>query len=260
MKTSFLGFAMVLTAMTGCNATVSNGNCEEPEPGGSGGCGATWECIDGEWVDTSEQAEDNCLPPSDCPATLPEFGSPCNGSTQCEYPGTDEECGDPNQPFYADCVDGAWQISTTRCSPPPECPELIPTAGTDCTGWDFAFACSYEIDCGAGPTPLLMSCGFESGAALWQVDSGMGCTDCVGLDATTCGASSECQWLTPGCEIGAPPIAEGCYPKLDCQSDGCNGDLQCALYSYNPCVDAACGSCGTTFGVCEEPPPPPPQP
>jgi hypothetical protein len=101
MKTSFLGFAMVLTAMTGCNATVSNGNCEEPEPGGSGGCGATWECIDGEWVDTSEQAVDNCLPPSECPATLPEFGSPCNGSTQCEYPGTDEECGDPNQPFYA---------------------------------------------------------------------------------------------------------------------------------------------------------------
>jgi hypothetical protein len=253
MQLKFFGMMGLSVAMFGCNVTVTNGPCGE-EPGGGGGCGAEWECLDGEWVDVSEP----CGPepePSECPATFEEAVGPCFGDNVCEYPGTDEECGDPTKPRYVACLGGEWKYTSPRCSEPMECPATMPVVGTVCAEVQSVpfWSCPYSVACGDTTTEVVLSCDFANEPNLWTIESGTGCADCRDLGPAECGASAACQWLTPGCEAGAPVIEAGCYPTTDCQqTDGCEAGQACVLYSYNPCAGAECDACGATFGVCED--------
>ena len=258
MKTVLACAALLSFSIVGCNTTVTNGECAEEDMPPQPGCGdSAYECVDGEWV---EIGSNRCSEPEPfCPMELPESGSECFGDIECEYPGTDEECGDPNQPIYATCLESEWVIAYNKCSePPPECPSAEPQVGADCSEYaDLGDEiCTYEYDCGPGSNAEY-TCDLSTDPPSWQVVSVPNCgpIECEGLDAESCGATSECQWLTPGCDENA--IAEGCYSVTDCQTtDGCNEGEACVVYSYNPCENQPCDACGAQFGVCEEAPQP----
>ena len=258
MKTSLVAACALLSlAAVGCNTTVNNGDCAEEDMPPVSECGdSAYECVDGEWV---EIGSNRCSEPEPfCPVELPESGSSCYGEISCEYPGTDEECGDPDQPIYATCIGSEWVIAYNKCSEPLDCPLEQPLPGSDCSDHTSLGGqiCLYEYDCGPG-SQIELVCDTSSAPPLWQITNEVDCgpLDCTTLDAESCGSTSECQWLTPGCDEN--PITEGCYPVTDCQAtDGCAEGGVCVVYSYDPCVDQPCNACGASFGVCEQTPQP----
>jgi hypothetical protein len=228
----------------GCDANVSS-PCGE-EPGGGGGCGAVWECLDGEWVDVSE----DCGPPPDeCPATLAEAQGPCSGNLVCLYT---EQC-EGEVEREVTCVDGSWLRDSPPCEEPDLCPGALPIVGSDCSDYaSSSSACSYFVECGGTESEVFVGCGFEQESYVWVLESGNDCTECRGLTAADCGVSTACQWLLPGCDTGAA-LEEGCYSTIGCQqADTCGVGEMCVLYSYDPCADLGCPTCSAGFGVCED--------
>lgn len=136
---------------------------------------------------------------SNCPATPPLGGSPCDpsGVSVCTWDGM------PCPPYNptdttARCVSGRWEVSMLSCNPPPPspdggdapegadasdvqdvadvtdattCPMLAPTVGEACARTDPS-PCAYTVPC---PGNLPISVQFVCARALWQVVSGAAC-------------------------------------------------------------------------------------
>ncbi|NUP04624.1 MAG: hypothetical protein HOW73_01015 [Polyangiaceae bacterium] len=243
--------------LQGCGASISDdadGNDDEcgPAPGEAAGCGFDWMCVDGSWELVEVPTFAPCV---ECPASQPADGSACEEIGQeCQYE-VEYGCDDFPETITSQCTENGWMSFWPRCQPEPECPDTPPQAGTDCTGWDFAYYCSYEVDC--GELGLLdMHCDFSTTPPLWVVDGGSDCvpTDCSAVtDAGVCNTTGGCQWLVPGCaNDGQISITEGCYPVDDCLvTNECGPEEICVPEIYDPCIDGGCGACGIEYHVCE---------
>ena len=254
MKTRALallaGLALPVLAL-GCQVTVTNGEDCGEMPAVDLECGYGLECVDGEWVSVS-QGDALC---EACPESLPADGDACSTiGMECEYYGYQGECGEESTPVYAECTDSGWVSYWTRCQPEPVCPDTLPAAGTDCSGWDEAYWCNYEVACDE-LAMVSMHCDFASDPPLWVVDSGSptcGLTCDVFADRESCATNAACQWLEPGC-AGEDQIAitAGCFPVNDCLATGACGEQQiCAELVYDPCFEQPCDACGATTYQC----------
>jgi Antistasin family len=75
------------------------------------------------------------------------------------------------------------------------------------------------------------------------------------LDAGLCEASSHCRWLTPGCAMGANPLAQsesGCYEQVDCltTSDCTETGSTCVDRTVAPPGDPGGDWCGMAVRIC----------
>lgn len=242
-----------LLAMTqACTVHISDNDGDDdecgPRPAIEAECGSDWVCQNGEWI-TIDVDDAACGAP--CPDSRPNDGEACvTPGQRCEY----EEyydCGEGNQIVTSECTEDGWVTYWARCEPAPICPESPPEVGTDCTDWPDAWWCEWSTNCGPDSW-LRMHC--ELGETpTWVVDSVPNCGGCETLqDPESCGLTSGCQWLEPGC--ADPPsqtINAGCYPVDDCLVvNTCGTDEACAPVIYDPCVDASCGACGAEYHVC----------
>lgn len=254
MRISNLAFPAALFALSlswlGCKINVAvdppGEDCEGPAPQIPEGawCPPVYECIDGEWVDTA-----GACPDPECPAKRPADGKSCDlEGQQCSYE-EDVPCG-PIETVTAVCEGGAWVSIHPYCQPEPDCPEVLPVMGADCSGWDFAYACSYFIETACGQQAAFVSCSStEEGAQVWTLQGGVTCDICSGYGSMAeCGLAPECQWLTPGC--GDTPTETGCYPKTGCDVTGCTDDSICVETTYNPCANQPCDACGAPYFAC----------
>lgn len=244
--------------VVGCGSTISDDGETQPDPEDCGplpaepGCGEQWECMDGEWVRFDNIQPDFCVP---CPEVAPANGSACDAiGMQCAY---DEEYGCDEGPttFTAECTDEGWLILYPRCLPEPICPEDKPTVGTDCTGWDEAYYCSYDVACDELGN-VGMHCELGGEMPTWVLDSGSEtCSQTACAAASTaadCAGFDGCQWLEPGCATEEQQaITAGCYPTQDCLvTDACGPEEICSAYVYNPCFEQPCDACGGEYSVC----------
>lgn len=252
LKRALAGLFLLPLLATGCTATVTGGeggggggggeDCEGPAPGDW--CGG-YSCVDGKWEPNPTFAP--CGPA--CPEAKPAEGSNCaeDGQT-CSYPGEVFDCG-PSEPGEVElrCVGGAWTTMAKRCQPPLECPDELPVAGTDCSGWDMAYHCAYSAESGCGPTHAVAACD----GSVWSVEATQSCEDCSDLgDPASCSASPACRWLVPGC--GEAPLGEaGCYPKEDCTETSCGEGEACSKVTHDPCWNSSCEACGADAMICE---------
>ena len=248
----FRALSLVVPALLlawGCKSSVDafdggeQGECEDPPPPSAGFCPASWVCIDGEWVDTGGDC------PDPCPIDRPAEGSACTEEgLECGYFVDEEPCGQPAHDETVKCLGGAWTTLGPRCEPPPECPEALPTAGGDCTGWADAFGCNYTVESSCGDLPAFAYC--DTGTWTWSVELSETCGACDALsDAASCSAAPGCRWLVPGC--GEPPLpSEGCFAAEDCVAGGCDEGETCTLVVINPCWNSPCDACGADANVC----------
>jgi hypothetical protein len=221
---------------TPCNEAVPG--CGYPD----GDCGYSYYCSNGTWAYTYE-----CL--DGCPGTMPTEGDDCESlTTQCTYETEDVPCGPDGGIVHFQCTEQGWTALGPRCQPEPECPDQLPTAGYDCTGWDYAYFCSYEVLTGCGIKTAVASC-YQDGTSLWDVDL-ESCPSCADMPSiASCAAAPECRWLVPGCD--QPPAFEaGCFPAADCAPDSCGAGEACAETSYDPCWDSECNACAAPAQVC----------
>lgn len=242
-------------AALACGSTVINDDdgtggqstddCGAPPPPGNGGwCPPAYECIDGQWEDTA-----GACPEPECPAS-----EPWQGNVACVMEGQDCDyfyeggCDDEYNEITYRCMDGVWVELSNFCSPPPECPSDLPVEGSDCTGWDFAYDCFYEVP---------NACGIEDDFAYaycdgltWVVDMKSTCDGCSYGDAASCEANDACRWLVPGCGEN-PLLAAGCAPIDDCAPDSCTGGATCSTYDADPCWNTLCNSCSAPVSICE---------
>ncbi len=253
MKTSWIALSLPLWAL-GCGSTVSVGS------GGSGGgddCGAPpagdcgWVCADGKWA-SSEPACGGL-----CPLGEPEESSPCTfEGLSCEY--LREDIGDCESSSYEVtyfCNDGLWSQISNRCSPPIECPAELPIDGSDCTGWDYAWDCFYQVasDCAVGASAYAQC---DTSTYSWVVAlEGEPCPSCVYADAGSCSADPACRWLVPGCG-DALPVVEGCYAAEPCTEQSCDAGSACVTVDVDPCWATLCNACSATTDVCQPVPEP----
>ena len=75
------------------------------------------------------------------------------------------------------------------------------------------------------------------------------------LDAGLCEASSHCRWLTPGCAMGANPLAQsesGCYEQVDCltTSDCTETGSTCVDRTVAPPGGPGGDWCGMAVRIC----------
>ncbi len=105
-------------------------------------------CTRSGWV---LQGPEDCPPVAvECPASPPDWGTPCKPEgAACSYGEPNACCG----PAEFHCDGGTWQDWSPTCNPPPPppCPDVPPRAGTACgerdvCGWWGAQTCSYG-DC-----------------------------------------------------------------------------------------------------------------
>lgn len=258
------GFAAaLLLPLAGCESLIqiddggggSGGNSEcGPRPKSDSWCPPIYECIDGEWVvDGSAGA---CPEPA-CPTSQPQTGDPCQKIGQkCSY-WLDEPCGEGTSEYVSTCTETGWMTAYNICQPEPTCPKEMPLEGSDCSGWEYPYFCQYDVACLDTITPVSMSCDYGTDPPAWRVDSPAVCPGCEIIgDASSCLATTGCQWLVPGCGEGLQ-VTEGCYPMTDCLQDGCSGGDVCTPYEHNPCWNALCDSCSAPIGFCQSPPPNP---
>lgn len=244
------GFALSASA-AGCQVNItSDGEDCGPMPAVDLQCGYGLECVDGEWV-AVEQGDALC---EACPEFLPADGEACASiGLECEYYGYQGDCGEESTPIYTECTESGWVSYWTRCQPEPICPEVMPIAGTDCSGWYDAYWCDYEVACEELALATLR-CDFSSDPPLWVLDGGsQTCGEGCGVlaDRESCASSSACQWLEPGCAAeDQVAITAGCYPVVDCLASGCGAEQICAELVYNPCFDQPCDACGGIYNGC----------
>lgn len=245
-----LGLGLSVSAL-GCQVTVTDGgddDCESPRPD-PGSCGQQYVCDDGEWV--QEEGDFFCVP---CPAHQPSDGEACEILDQaCQY---EEEYGCDIEPtiLTSRCTEDGWFTAYPNCQPEPECPEDMPVAGTDCSGWNYAYWCAYATNCGEG-SDVEMHCELSPEGSVWIVDSqpscGGSCSDAA--DTGSCALIAGCQWLEPGCaDETQTAIDAGCYPIDDCTTvaDLCGTEEVCSAFVYNPCFDMPCEACGGEYSLC----------
>jgi len=87
-------------------------------------------------------------------------------------------------------------------------------------------------------------------------DPGLPCNQY--LDPTSCGGSTDCRWLDPGCASsgGTPALAAaGCYDQaaVGCTtSNDCSDGRSCIQRTIDPCagVTLTCFVCASTVGIC----------
>lgn len=250
MNHAWLGLLLVAVT-SGCGATITvDGDdgeggeggfivsCGEPPPPSGGYCPPIWECVDGEWIDLG-----GACPEPTCPSDQPTYGSSCEVLGQlCEYY-SDDDCGYGST---AECTEEGWIVYELLCSPPPECPEEAPIAGTSCAGWDYAYDCYYTTVSDCGDVTLWAYCDFEQG---WSVVPDSFCEPCGYHDASGCEADPACRWAVPGC--GDLPLPEaGCFPEAGCTETGCPLDESCTTVTIDPCWASECDACGAPFDVC----------
>lgn len=258
MRPSMLAWpaALVLVSLTalGCSNKISVDDTDpDPDPGCEGErpeipenawCPPSYECIDGQWVDTA-----GACPEPLCPDYKPSDGTSCQVVGQvCNYQ-EDIPCGETEQ-VSVHCTDNGWIATYNYCQPEPECPDDLPVAGTDCAGWDFAYSCQYLLQTACGEEMVFLACtGTEQGQT-WTIQSGSTCAICKDHDTDAeCALAPECQWLTPGC--GDEPTQTGCYPKVGCDVAGCpTDDSICVETTYDPCYGQPCEACGASFFAC----------
>lgn len=234
---------------------VGDGTCLTPPPPADGWCPPAWTCVNGQWIDTAGACPDPACPsfePADG-ETCPQEGQTCQYDYDEEYPCGDEEWG---YTVTVECFDGAWTHISNYCQPEPECPDEAPVAGTDCTGWDEAYFCGYEVETSCGAVWLDAYCEWSEGGQLWNVvlyDPPVCQDGCSAYGGEAgCAADTSCRWLVPGCETGGPnALTEaGCYPAEDCSADSCGAGQTCQTVSYDPCHNQACDSCAAEGAVC----------
>jgi hypothetical protein len=246
---SLLGLPLALA--WGCNSVSSadgdvGDECGDPPPPQmESECPPAWQCIDGDWVDTA-----GACPEPECPELEPSDSGACSEiGQQCSYWHEDEPCGEEQGYHDYQCGDGGWTLVGTRCSPPPECPFVLPVAGTDCSEYPLASACPFEIEGECGPTMALAQCIDDGAGPLWNVIAADSCDCSVQADPTSC-EEAGCRWLVPGC--GDSPLWQtGCFPAEDCTADSCGEGYVCAEVSVNPCWNEACDACGAPAAVCD---------
>ncbi len=218
--------------------------CGPPPPGsGNGWCPAIYACIDGEWQDTS-----GACPEPECPASAPPEGETCLLENQaCNY-GAGPCLQDPPGDFYR-CVNGAWFLESA-CEPVSDCPDGLPIDGSDCTGWENANDCYYDITvpCSADQDVADASC--DVSTLTWKVAMPASCEGCPYADAASCEADAACRWLVPGCGEN-PLVAAGCAPVADCAPDSCADGATCSTYDAHPCWNTLCDSCSAPVSICE---------
>jgi hypothetical protein len=216
--------------------------CSEPAPPATGTCPPSWQCIDGEWMDTAGAC------PDPCPSSSPAPGSSCNviGQT-CSYEEwVDEPCGDEGMDWVDyTCTGDGWARMINYCQPEPECPDEMPIDGSDCSGWYDAYACRYQVDTACGTK---MAWGHCDGV-IWHFELDESCPTCGELqDSAACEADPACRWLEPGC--GEPALSQaGCFPLEDC-TDACGEGQTCTTVWTNPCWNSLCDACGAETNVC----------
>jgi hypothetical protein len=242
-----LGFALAALFVVGCQNEVSidGTDCKDPKPEVPPGtwCPPSYQCVDGEWVDTA-----GACPEPTCPGAKPESGSACQAVGQvCTYE-EDVPCG-PLEQVSAVCTQNGWQVTTNYCSPEPICPDALPVVGTDCTGWTEAFGCMYPVQTPCGEQFAFIDCTITPEGSTWTLTGGPSCGMCDGYGAEAdCGTDSSCQWLHPGCE--GTPIETGCYPKQGCDVAPCADTFTCVETNYDPCYGQLCDACGAPYFTC----------
>jgi hypothetical protein len=221
------------------------GDCGAPPPPGAGGyCPPSYECIDGQWQDTA-----GACPEPLCPASEPYDDVACVMEGQdCQYPyefGCDTE---PSEITYR-CMNGFWSAITPYCSKEPVCPSALPIDGSDCSGWETAWDCYYDVtvECSQDQDVAYAYCNADW---VWEVDMPASCEGCNYADPATCEADAACRWLVPGCGEN-PLLGEGCHPVADCAPDSCGDGGTCSSYDANPCWNQPCDACSAPVSICE---------
>lgn len=217
--------------------------CGPPPPGsGNNGCPSSYECIDGQWQDTSGAC------PA-CPEADPLEGDACVVATQeCEY-SVGPCLQDPAFNVYT-CTNGAWELTFSDCTPETLCPDSLPIDGSDCTGWTNANDCYFDVSawCSADQDVAYASC--DVSTLTWKVEMPASCEGCLYTDAASCEADADCRWLVPGCGEN-PLLAAGCAPIADCAPDSCTGGATCSTYDADPCWNTLCDACSAPVSICE---------
>lgn len=167
------------------------------------------------------------LPPPSCPASEPSEGEPCEtGEGECSY-------GDSVAAYcrsYFACVEGSWQVPSTRrgtCATHPEgfCPAR-PEHAASCT---------------VGNVDVYVPCEYPNGVSCY----------CLGNPVGRVGATST--W-----ECYAPPTNPACPELLPNLGDGCAENGQSCHYGivqqgcFAPYADVYCfqGAWEASFPVC----------
>jgi hypothetical protein len=242
------GLALVSLVAVGCvpKVSVDDPGCAEPKPEVPPGswCPPSYQCVDGEWVDTA-----GACPEPECPASKPSNGDACAVVGQSCWYEEDVPCGELEQ-VQAVCLESGWEVMASYCQPEPVCPDALPVVGSDCTGWYEAYWCTYPVQTTCGEQFVGVSCSLTEAGDIWVVDMALSCGACDGYAAEAeCSSDPGCQWLTPGCE--GEPITTGCYPTTGCDVTGCAPGLVCAEKTYNPCYGELCDACGAPYFTCD---------
>jgi hypothetical protein len=240
----------------GCTHSVTafgndDDDCESPKPPSDGWCPPAWTCVDGEWIDTAGAC------PDPCPADRPGEGSSCDvPGALCEYEEYwygDCESAEESTTVSMQCTADGWTTIGWHCSPPIECPDEPPIAGTDCSGWYDAYYCSYEVPSACGTLWMNAYCEWNGEAEVWSASVDESCElGCGGFaDAAGCEASSACRWLEPGCDAGSLEVA-GCFDADPCGPETCDAGATCTTVGHDPCWNQSCNSCSAETAVCLE--------
>lgn len=217
---------------------ASGAACDVYEPGldcaynDDSGCQLEFTCTSDAWEDVSP----TCNPPPpevECPDVTPTSGSACDDhkpGLDCAY---DDESSCPRE---FTCDDGAWEDVSPTCNPPPpelECPQLTPTAGQACMGYEPGLDCAYdeesscprEFTCSVGawedvspscnPPPPETECPEQSpslGDSCEEFETGLECesdtedTACPEASVFVCGSSGD--WEGPVVTCNPPAVVE----------------------------------------------------
>ena len=193
-----------------------------------------------------------CNPPvveETCPVEPPSAGASCAEGLTCTY----DSCSNALGVSDARCVDGAWELGSAPCNPPPPpetCPEQPPEQGAPCG--DLTLECDYD------------SCTNARGAEgarcvdyAWQVDEEYSCNP---PPPDLCpeqlpAAGTGCELEGQACRYGdsAELIAECVDLTWEVRCD--EGQEDCQLPSGCPLMppsqDAPCSHVGDTCGYYE---------
>jgi hypothetical protein len=241
--------------LTACSNTIIGGGesdpepqpgCEGmPEPPSDGWCPPAWSCVDGAWVDTA-----GACPEPACPMSRPMDGEACDMIGQSCFYEEFVDCGEGGGTVTATCTADGWVTAWPRCSPPLECPETIPEHGFDCTGWENASYCQFDLQKSCGDVLAIVSCEYLEDDMRWNVQLQDDCGGCAAHEtAEGCDADPSCRYLVPGC--GDVPVPEaGCYPRFDCVEGACAEGESCTAFTADPCWDSVCDACGIQVSLC----------
>jgi hypothetical protein len=108
-------------------------------PYGDTCCPLVWGCSGGVW----QQYDVSCLAPTDCPADPPAQGTAC-GDECAQWQPCGYACDGMNAPF-AECINGAWEVTSSACSDTVPCGDVTCAPGEICVesagGDGISYAC-----------------------------------------------------------------------------------------------------------------------